>query len=98
MAKAEPVPPGETGYAAMICDRVAIEIGHQFDGLSGPDMGELHFLEIGIYEHTRDRHDHHQRASRRDALADLHLTARDDPIEGCADDGPFKIEACLVET
>ena len=61
MASAAAGAAGEADDPAVVDDLVAIEIASQFRGLAGADLGQLHFLEVGVDIGGLDRHDDHQR-------------------------------------
>src|SRR4030095_3816607 len=65
---------------------LAIEVGRQLDRLAGLYLLELHFLEVGVDVGGLDRNDGHQLRAGLDTLADLDLAARNDAVDGRADE------------
>ena len=61
------------------------DILRRLDALPGVNFGELYFLEVRVDIQLIDRHHGQERHGGLHALTELHLSARDDAIDGSAD-------------
>ena len=95
-AKAEPVPPLKPADHSVVDDLVSVEVGDELDLLPGAHLLELNLLEVGVHIHLPDGYDREQGRGGLHALAELHLSPRDDSIHRRADHRTSEIHLGFV--